>query len=110
MSGMLTYSAAVTLDLAFIGYTSGSAGPLLWPAIALHATSTVRWAREATGRKQIDEDSAAGAARPRVFRVRPSSSQRLASGGVSSDHRGRTPLGEASPEFAVGTMSPDDLN
>src|SRR5512136_157658 len=35
--GMLTYSAAVTLYLAYAGLACGFAGILLWPAVALHA-------------------------------------------------------------------------
>jgi len=40
-SGMLTYSAAVTLYLAYLGFAGGSAGLLLWPAVALRALPTV---------------------------------------------------------------------
>lgn len=35
--GMLTYSALVTLYLAYLGFAEGPAGILLWPAVALHA-------------------------------------------------------------------------
>ena len=35
--GMLTYSAAVTLYLAYLGFAGGLAGTLLWPAVVLHA-------------------------------------------------------------------------
>ena len=35
--GMLTYSAVVTLYLAYLGFAGGLAGVLLWPAVALHA-------------------------------------------------------------------------
>src|SRR5512136_193550 len=35
--GMLTYSAAVTLYLAYAGLACGFAGILLWPAVAIHA-------------------------------------------------------------------------
>ncbi|MEI3855484.1 MULTISPECIES: hypothetical protein [Ensifer] len=38
--GMLIYSAAVTLYLAYLGLT-GSAGVLLWPAVAVHAVLSV---------------------------------------------------------------------
>ena len=34
--GMLTYSAAVTLYLAYLGFAGGLAGVFLWPAVALH--------------------------------------------------------------------------
>ena len=39
--GMLTYSAGVTLYLAFVGMAGGSAGILLWPVVVLHAILTV---------------------------------------------------------------------
>ena len=39
--GMLIYSAAVTLYLAYLGFTGGSTGLLLWPAVVLHAIITV---------------------------------------------------------------------
>ena len=38
--GMLTYSAAVTLYLAYVGFAGGSSGVLLWPAVVLHAILT----------------------------------------------------------------------
>ena len=34
--GMLTYSAAVTLYLAYVGFAGGLSGLLLWPAVVLH--------------------------------------------------------------------------
>jgi hypothetical protein len=40
-AGMLTYSAAVTLYLAYLGVTGGANGILLWPAVALHLALTV---------------------------------------------------------------------
>ena len=43
--GMLTYSAAVTLYLAYLGFTGGSTGLLLWPAVGLHLILTVLLAR-----------------------------------------------------------------
>jgi len=46
--GMLTYSAAVTLYLAYLGLAGGLTGILLWPAVVLHATLTVLLAREST--------------------------------------------------------------
>lgn len=39
--GMLAYSAAMTLYLAYLGFTGGSTGILLWPAVALHLILTV---------------------------------------------------------------------
>ena len=50
--GMLLYSGAVTLYLAWLGLAAGLGGPLLWPAVALHAVLSVlllRDWREATG-------------------------------------------------------------
>ncbi len=39
--GMLAYSAAMTLYLAYLGFKGGSTGILLWPAVALHLILTV---------------------------------------------------------------------
>ena len=39
--GMLTYSAAVTLYLAYVGFAGGLNGILLWPAVILHVILTV---------------------------------------------------------------------
>ena len=43
--GMLTYSAAVTLFLAYVGLANGLIGILLWPAVILHAilTALLTW-------------------------------------------------------------------
>ena len=49
--GMLTYSAAVTVYLAYSGFTGGSTGLLLWPAAVLHLILTVLLARTATSGK-----------------------------------------------------------
>jgi hypothetical protein len=38
--GMLTYSAAVTLYLTYVGFTGGLIGILLWPAVVLHIVLT----------------------------------------------------------------------
>ena len=38
--GMLTYSALVTVYLAYLGFAGGLTGVLLWPAVALHAVLT----------------------------------------------------------------------
>jgi hypothetical protein len=43
--GMLFYSGAVTLYLAYLGFAGGSSGVLLWPAVAFHAILTVLLAR-----------------------------------------------------------------
>ena len=50
--GMLTYSAAVTLYLAYVGFAGGSTGILLWPAVVLHAILTALLARAATSDKE----------------------------------------------------------
>jgi len=39
--GMLTYSAAVTLYLAYIGLTGDLIGVFLWPAVVLHAILSI---------------------------------------------------------------------
>jgi hypothetical protein len=39
--GMLTYSAAVTLYLAYLGFAGGLTGIFLWPAVAVHAILSV---------------------------------------------------------------------
>ena len=38
--GMLIYSAAVTLYLAYLGFAGGFTGILLWPAVVLHVILT----------------------------------------------------------------------
>ena len=42
---MLTYSAAVTLYLAYLGLAGGLSGILLWPAVILHVilTACLTW-------------------------------------------------------------------
>ncbi|WP_246729051.1 hypothetical protein [Rhizobium leguminosarum] len=39
--GMLTYSAVVTLYLAYLGLVGGFTGVLLWPAVAAHGVLSV---------------------------------------------------------------------
>lgn len=51
--GMLTYSAAVTLYLAYVGLAGGLTGVLLWPAVILHAILTALLIRAATNDKQM---------------------------------------------------------
>jgi hypothetical protein len=51
MVGMLTYSAAVTVYLAYLGFTGGSTGILLWPAVILHVILTVLLARAVHGER-----------------------------------------------------------
>ena len=43
--GMLTYSVAVTMYLASVGFAGSLTGMLLWPAVALHGILTVLLAR-----------------------------------------------------------------
>jgi hypothetical protein len=50
--GMLTYSAAVTLYLAYVGFAGGLTGILLWPAVVLHAILTAILARASIGDKE----------------------------------------------------------
>ena len=50
-TGMLTYSAAVTLYLAYLGFTGGSTGLLLWPAVVLHLILMVLLARASQGER-----------------------------------------------------------
>jgi hypothetical protein len=51
--GMLTYSAAVTLYLAYLGFAGGLTGVLLWPAVVLHAILTALLARTLTADKEM---------------------------------------------------------
>ena len=46
--GMLTYSVAVTLYLAYVGIAGGLTGILLWPAVVLHVILTALLARAST--------------------------------------------------------------
>jgi hypothetical protein len=43
--GMLTYSALVTLYLTYVGVRSEWVGPLLWPAVVVHAMLTLLLAK-----------------------------------------------------------------
>jgi hypothetical protein len=45
LCGMLTYGALVTLYLAYLGVIGEWVGPLLWPAVVLHAVLTLFLAR-----------------------------------------------------------------
>lgn len=47
LTGMLTYSGAVTLYLAYLGFAGGLGGVLLWPAVVLHLTLTALLAHAA---------------------------------------------------------------
>lgn len=46
--GMLTYSALVTLYLAYLGFAGGLTGVFLWPVVVLHAILTALLTRDAT--------------------------------------------------------------
>ncbi len=50
--GMLIYSAAITLYLAYLGFVDGLAGILLWPAVFLHLVLTALLARASTRAKE----------------------------------------------------------
>jgi hypothetical protein len=50
--GMLTYSAAVTLYLAYVGFAGGMSGILLWPAVVLHVVLTAFLIRASTSDKE----------------------------------------------------------
>jgi len=52
LAGMLTYSAAVTLYLACVGFSGGLTGILLWPAVLLHAILTALLIRVLTSDKK----------------------------------------------------------
>ena len=45
LNGMLTYSALATLYLGYIAVRGEWVGPLLWPAVVLHAVLTLFLAR-----------------------------------------------------------------
>jgi len=51
-AGMLTYSAVVTLYLAYVGFTGGLTGVLLWPAVVLHLILTAFLTRASTSDKE----------------------------------------------------------
>jgi hypothetical protein len=44
--GMLTYSALVTLYLAYLGFAGGLTGVLFWPVVVLHVILTALLIRE----------------------------------------------------------------
>ncbi len=51
--GMLIYSAAVTLLLAYIGFAGGISGVLLWPVVVLHAILTALLTQALAGDKKM---------------------------------------------------------
>ena len=52
LAGMLTYSAAVTLYLAYRGFAGGFSGILLWPVVVLHVILTALLTRASTRDKE----------------------------------------------------------
>jgi hypothetical protein len=50
--GMLIYSAAVALYLAYVGFAGGLTGILLWPAVILHVILTALLTRAATRNRE----------------------------------------------------------
>ena len=46
--GMLIYSAAVALYLAYVGFADGLTGAFLWPAVVLHVILTALLSRDVT--------------------------------------------------------------
>ena len=57
LCGMLTYNALATAYLAWLGFRGEWVGPVLWPAVALHAVLTVLLARSWQANRVIDESS-----------------------------------------------------
>ncbi len=52
--GMLIYSAAVTLYLAYIGLAGALTGILLWPVVILHLILTVLLTRASTAPSKLE--------------------------------------------------------
>jgi hypothetical protein len=50
--GMLTYNAAITLYLAYVGFAGDLTGILLWPVVVLHVILTALLTRAATSDKE----------------------------------------------------------
>jgi hypothetical protein len=48
----VTYSAAVTLYLAYVGFAGGLRGILLWPVVVLHVILTALLTRASTRDKE----------------------------------------------------------
>ena len=49
--GMLAYGIFATLYLGYLGISGGPAGPLLWPAVAIHVALCLLLARRPAARK-----------------------------------------------------------
>jgi hypothetical protein len=52
--GMLIYSAAVTLYLAYVAFAGGLTGILLWPAVVLHVILTALLTRASISDKETN--------------------------------------------------------
>ena len=52
LAGILTYSAAVTLYLAYLGFAGGLGGILLWPVVVLHLILTTLLTRASISDKE----------------------------------------------------------
>ena len=52
--GMLTYSAAVTLYLAYVGFAGSLSGILLWPVVVLHLILTALLTRASISDKETE--------------------------------------------------------
>jgi len=55
MLGMLIYNAAVTLYLAYVGFSGESSGVLLWPVVVLHGIMTVLLIRAMTSQRRSSQ-------------------------------------------------------
>ena len=56
LCGMSTYSVLATFYLLYLGIRGEWVGPLLWPAVVLHAVLTVLLARAWLGRNAVKHD------------------------------------------------------
>jgi hypothetical protein len=54
LCGMLAYSALATAFLAYLGIRGKWVGPLLWPAVALHAVLTLLLTRSWLAKRRTD--------------------------------------------------------
>ena len=52
LCGMLVYSAAVTLYLAYVGFAGGFTGILLWPVVIVHLILTALLTRASIASKE----------------------------------------------------------
>ena len=55
LCGMLVYSAAVTIYLAYVGFAGGFAGILLWPVVGVHLILTALLTRASISGQNIEE-------------------------------------------------------